>query len=60
MVLDLLITISFFLIIRKTNTKHAIMTYDDPSTYKGPIVQGWPPTKNRSVRLYIKRKCVSC
>ena len=36
------------------NRKHAVLTYDDPETYKGAIVQGWPPSKNRSIPLYIK------
>ena len=31
-----------------------MLTHDDPERYKGPIVQGWPPSKNRSVPLYIK------
>ena len=35
------------------------LTYDDPFSYKGPIVEGWPPTRNRSVFLYIKRKVSS-
>ena len=34
--------------------RYAVLTYDDPETYTGPIVQGWPPSKNRSVPLYIK------
>lgn len=31
-----------------------MLKYDDPEKYQGPIVQEWPPSKNRSVPLYIK------
>ena len=34
-----------------------VLTYDNPETYHGPVVEGWPPSKNRSVQLYIKGKC---
>ena len=30
------------------------LTYDDPKTYKGPIVEGWPPSKNRAITLYMQ------
>ena len=30
-----------------------IFTYANPKTYKGPIVEGWPPSKNRTVKLYM-------
>ena len=30
------------------------LTYDNPETYRGPTVRGWPPSKNRSIPLYIK------
>ena len=36
------------------NRKYAVLTYDAPETYKGPIVQGWPPSKDRSIPLYMK------
>lgn len=28
-------------------------TYDDNPNYKGPIVEGWPPTQNRNVTSYV-------
>ena len=28
-------------------------TYSDPKDYIGPIVEGWPPHKNRSIELYM-------
>ena len=28
-------------------------TYSDPKDYKGPIVEGWPPNKNRSIEIYM-------
>ena len=28
-------------------------TYDNPTTFKGKILRSWPPSKNRSVQLYI-------
>ena len=31
-----------------------ILPYEIPMNYKGPIVEGWPPTKNRSMPLYVK------
>lgn len=30
------------------------MTFQDPSSYQGPIVEGWPPGKSRDMRLYLK------
>ena len=36
-----------------------MLTYDDPRTYKGPIVEGWPPSKNRTVKLYMEGICTS-
>ena len=29
------------------------LTYMQASKYKGPIVEGWPPERNRSLDLYI-------
>ena len=29
------------------------LTYTQASKYKGPIVEGWPPERNRSMDLYI-------
>ena len=34
-------------------TKYTL-TYDDPGEYKGPVVEGWPPGKNRSMELYLR------
>ena len=34
--------------------KGMTLTYDNPETYRGPTVRGWPPSKNRSIPLYIK------
>ena len=34
--------------------KGMTLTYDNPETYRGPTVRGWPPSKDRSVQLYIK------
>ena len=48
-ILDINLIISY-------DRKFAVLTYDNPETYKGPIVQGWPPSKNRSIPLYIKGK----
>ena len=28
-------------------------TYSDPKDYEGPIVEGWPPHKNRSIEIYM-------
>ena len=28
-------------------------TFSDPKEYEGPIVEGWPPSKNRSVVNYL-------
>ena len=36
------------------NRNYVTLTHDDPETYQGPVIQEWPPSKNRSVRLYIK------
>ena len=30
------------------------LTYMHASNYKGPIVEGWPPERNRSLDLYIR------
>ena len=35
---------------------YVILTHDDPEGYQGPINQAWPPSKNRSVPLYIEGK----
>ena len=29
-------------------------TYDDPTSYKGPIIESWPPSKNRRIPPYMK------
>ena len=34
--------------------KRINITYDDPKKYKGPHVEGWPPTKDRYMPNYIK------
>ena len=34
-------------------SKRFEVTYDKPSSYQGPIVEGWPPSKNRSVSKYL-------
>ena len=34
--------------------KKFILTFDDPDTYQGPVVEGWPPGKNRSLPLYLR------
>ena len=28
-------------------------TYDDPTSYKGPIIESWPPSKNRWIAPYM-------
>ena len=28
-------------------------TYDDPASYKGPIIESWPPSKNRLIAPYM-------
>lgn len=30
------------------------LTFDDPSKYRGPVVEGWPPGKNRSLERYLR------
>ena len=35
-----------------------MFTYVDPKSYVGPIVQGWPPDKNRSVENYMSGNCI--
>ena len=30
------------------------LVYESPKNYTGPIVEGWPPTKDRSMHLYIR------
>ena len=30
------------------------ITYEDPKTYKGPHLEGWPPGKDRHMPNYIK------
>ena len=30
------------------------ITFDNPDLYKGPYVEGWPPSKDRSMPRYIK------
>ena len=35
--------------------RHAIpYSFVEASKYNGPIVEGWPPSKNRSTELYMK------
>ena len=34
-------------------SKRFELTYDKPSSYQGPIVEGWPPSKDRSVSKYL-------
>lgn len=34
--------------------KKFLLTFDDPDTYQGPVVEGWPPGKNRSLPLYLR------
>ena len=34
-------------------------TYDDSPNYKGPVVEGWPPTQNRNVTSYINPQNIS-
>ena len=29
-------------------------SYDDPTSYKGPIIKAWPPSKSRNVVIYTK------
>ena len=31
-----------------------LMSYADPSQYKGPIIEGWPPSRDRSMLTYIR------
>ena len=38
--------------------RYVPLTYDDPRIYDGPIVKGWPPTKDRFVPKYLKGKYV--
>ena len=33
-------------------------TYDDPRLYNGPIVKGWPPTRDRFIPKYMSGTCV--
>jgi hypothetical protein len=34
---------------------HAVdIPFDNPSTYEGPIVDGWPPEMDRNINLYIR------
>ena len=28
-------------------------TYDDPTTYNGPVLEAWPPLKSRSVKAFM-------
>ena len=30
------------------------ITYENPKTYKGPLLEGWPPGKDRHMPNYIK------
>ena len=30
------------------------LTYDNPATYQGPIVEGWPPGKKRNLESYLR------
>ena len=32
------------------------LTYMAANKYKGPVVEGWPPQRNRSIPLYIRPK----
>lgn len=36
------------------NLKPFDYSFSDPNTYKGPIVEGWPPRKSRDVWKYIR------
>jgi len=30
------------------------ITYDDPLTYKGPVIRGWEPFRDRNATVYLK------
>ena len=43
----------------RTLVRHSGLTYQNPKTYNGPIVEGWPPSKNRNVQQYITQPFTS-
>lgn len=32
------------------------ITYDDPKSYKGPVILGWEPDKDRNTSVYVRPK----
>ena len=40
-----------FKLIQRRNLSYS---FSDPNEYQGPVVKGWPPTKSRDMRLYIR------
>ena len=54
-----------FLLLKKSQVTESLQvfrfvpfTYDDPRIYNGPIVKGWPPTKDRFVPKYLNGKYI--
>ena len=43
----------------QTLVRHSGLTYQNPKTYNGPIVEGWPPSKNRNVHQYMTQPFTS-
>ena len=43
----------------QTRVRHSGLTYENPKTYNGPIVEGWPPSRNRNVRKYMTQTFTS-
>lgn len=39
---------------RRKVAKRVKITYDNPDVYKGPFVEGWPPSKDRYMPRYIR------
>ena len=56
--LNIILLMTLYCIILSKNRKiyncDNIITFEDPKTYQGPILEGWPPNKSRNMKTYIK------